>query len=563
MGRGRGLRGPSLGDVAADFRAKWEAGKPAAARTASTDAGEGRPEGRRDRQQTLRSWQRDGAEVKVTSGVSVGLELRKKKPVHRPYDKQPVPAAATVPPVVQTPAKPRRPAPPPPRESWQRRLRDVSADVRELKISAAKARPHALSALDPVLKVDKGQRAILGLDFGTAFTKAVVNWGGRHHVVDWSDVVDVEDQYLLPSVFSESADGRCVLGVPTTPGWSVREGIKLRLLSYRDGEDANEMADAVIFVALVFRYVDGWLRRQYQAISGAIDWRLHVGLPTRSWDKGSVTGVFRRVAQASRILAHMDGQINREATVEALNRADEVSKPHVNVFPEFACQLYSYLQSPERGDDLHALVDIGAGTLDLAYFNVFVQDGDAVLPVFASAVEKLGAHYLIAALAGKESEAVWSDNETALSNEAVAHKLGCASTDISKRRSTYLNSVANVLHSESIRARKMYRSSPAFRDVAAVRLFLCGGGSRIPCLQERFERIARESAERFGVRYQVSGLVAPANLVGNLGVNFDRISVAYGLSQLAANIGDVIRSARLEPVAPRERFDEKDRDDDR
>lgn len=564
MNTGRGQRGPSLGDVASDFKAKWEAGKSVAVRPASTvDAGEHRSEGRREVQQLLRSWRSGGAEVKVTRGVSTGREHRKKKPGRQPPHRQSpvVPAAPAS--VAQTTAKPAGQAPLPETKSWQERLGDVSADVRELKISADEVRPCTFSASHLAVQADRGRRAILGLDFGTAFTKAVVNWSGRHHAVDWGEAVDVEDHYLLPSVFSEARDGRCVLGVPEGAEWSLRDGIKLRLISSNEDEATAEMADAVIFIALVFRYVDSWLRRQNRTISGGIDWRLHVGLPTRSWDKGPVAAVFRRVTQASRVLACMEGQVTREAALDALDRADEVSKPQVNVFPEFACQLYSYLQSPERGDDLHALVDIGAGTLDVAYFNVFVKEGDTVLPVFASAVEKLGAHYLIAALAGKGSEAVWNDNETGLSNEAVAQKLGCTEADVSIRRSVYLNSVAKVLHAESTRARGRYRNSPAFRDMAAVRLFLCGGGSRIPCLQKRFGRIARESAEKFGVRYLVSSLVAPANLVGKLEGGFDRISVAYGLSQLAANIGDVMRSGSLEPLAPMEHFVGKDRDDDR
>lgn len=65
------------------------------------------------------------------------------------------------------------------------------------------------------------------------------------------------------------------------------------------------------------------------------------------------------------------------------------------------------------------------------------------------------------------------------------------------------------------------------------------------------------------VRFQVSELVKPRDIVGKLVPGFDRLSVAYGLSQIVANIGSVMRSATLKPVMPRERLAEKHRDDDR
>ncbi len=65
------------------------------------------------------------------------------------------------------------------------------------------------------------------------------------------------------------------------------------------------------------------------------------------------------------------------------------------------------------------------------------------------------------------------------------------------------------------------------------------------------------------IKYQVSELVRPRDIVGKLESGFDRLSVAYGLSQNAANIGSVMRSATLDPVMPRERLEDKHRDDDR
>lgn len=419
------------------------------------------------------------------------------------------------------------------------------------------------ASLAPVKEDTDGRLAILGLDFGTAFTKAVVRWAERHYAVDWSDAVDGEDRHLLASVFSEGPNGHCVLGNYKAAGWSVRDGIKLRLLTFERLSADERRADAVIFIALAFRFVDGWLRQTISDIGKGVRWRLHVGLPTKSWDNDSTSETFKAVAQAARVLACMHGPVTRVAAHKAMQLPNQVDRPAVDVVPEFAAQLYSYLRSPERTEDLHALVDIGAGTLDVAFFNVFINEGETLLPIFASEVERLGVHYLLAALSGAGSHAVWLDGEASMSDQEVGRKLACSPNDVCNRRSLYLSSVADVFHSATCEARRMYSTSPAFRGISTIRLFLCGGGSRVPSLQQRFGRITSESTKLLDIRFQVSELVKPRDIVGKLVPGFDRLSVAYGLSQIVANIGSVMRSATLKPVMPRERLAEKHRDDDR
>lgn len=566
MDRGKGKRKskPTLRDSAGDFMAQWKASKSEESPTVV--GSEGVPPSDRESQsgqQTLRSWRRGGGEVTVTRGASMGYEKRGRKLGPSLCARQPDKPASV--PTIVRPAPPRVPqsAPKPIAKSLRQRLLEASADVRELRIAAGMSRPHGVAGLAPVVEDKDGRLAILGLDFGTAFTKAVVRWSGRHYAVDWAGAVEGEDHHLLASVFSEARDGRCVLGAHEGSDWSVHEGIKLQLLSFDGTSIDGRMADAVIFISLAFRYVDGWLRRTNSDVEKGVRWRLHVGLPTKSWDSDATTGTFKTMAQAARVLACMPGPVTRIAALEALRMTGQVDRPAVDVFPEFACQLYSYLLSPERGEDLHALVDIGAGTLDLAYFNVFMKEGEALLPIFASEVDRLGAHYLIAALSGAEGRPAWADGESSLSDEEVGRKLDCSPNDVCSRRSLYLSSVADVFILATLAAKTAYPTSPAFQRSENVRLFLCGGGSRIHSLQKRFELIAREAAKLLDIKFQVSELVRPRDIVGKLESGFDRLSVAYGLSQNAANIGSVMRSATLEPVSGRDVVETEDRDADR
>lgn len=566
MGRGARRKGPgaTFADLAADFLVQWRSreGREPSERVTVPDDGKV-PRLRQCTDQVLRSWKRDGGEVTVRRGRSTGFRKRQAE------RRQAVNAAreepASVLPVASKPvaldhasAKSVKP----PKSSLRERLAAVSAEVHALKISSAQCTPRELLDLPPIIEEGKGAPAILGLDFGTAFTKAVVRWAGRHHAVDWAEIVAGDDPCLMAAVFSECDQGRCVLGRNAAPGWRVHEGIKLRLLGGPSGEDDESAINAAIYIALAFRYVDQWLRRNHDA-EGGVQWRLHLGLPARSWDDSPATEVFNRAAKVGAALAYLPGPVTRAAAQKALHDAHIQAGTRVAVLPEFACQLYSYLGSPERRNDLHALVDIGAGTLDVSFFNVATHQGETRLVVFASEVEHLGAHYLIAALAGRGARNEWDDGDSSLSDMDVAVKAVCPVADVSDRRSLFMRSVARRFNRATNEARRMYSTSPAFRGEEPLRVFMCGGGARIRSFQRRFEKIKRDARGPFNIDYQLSELVRPRDMVGQFQAGFDRLSVAYGLSQIPYNLGVLVRSVTLEPVVRVERQMVKDRDDDR
>lgn len=161
-------------------------------------------QGDRELRETFRSWKRDGGEVTVTRGSATGFEKRRKRTSGVSSGKKSLVSDNRTALATPEPRPVRRPDPVPPQKSLRRRLREASADVRELRIAAAMSRPRDFAELAPVVEDSEGRLAILGLDFGTAFTKAVVRWSGRHYAVDWSYVVEGEDHHLLASVFSEA-----------------------------------------------------------------------------------------------------------------------------------------------------------------------------------------------------------------------------------------------------------------------------------------------------------------------------------------------------------------------
>ena len=52
----------------------------------------------------------------------------------------------------------------------------------------------------------------MGIDFGTAYTKSSIGFGGDIFVVDWAGVKAGPEKFTLPGEFSVLPDRSCILG---------------------------------------------------------------------------------------------------------------------------------------------------------------------------------------------------------------------------------------------------------------------------------------------------------------------------------------------------------------
>lgn len=439
-------------------------------------------------------------------------------------------------------------------------LTELSADMTKLEIRAAKSQASISQSLPSVIS-NGSATAILGLDFGTAFTKAVIRFQGDHYAVNWSGAVETNDPYLMPSSFSEHHDGSVVLGIRQGSGWSHCDGIKMRLLAPDSVEDSVAQCDAVLFIAAAFRYASAWFAKTHKGTEGR-RWRLHLGLPAESWDDESMASHFRILASAGRHLACLTESITREHAMQALRAAQTAPGSMVAVLPEFACQMYSYLSSAQRQSDMHALMDIGAGTLDVAFFNVHKDEEGDVLPIFSAAVKSLGTHFLIGALAGKTGERlVWRDGDAATDDETVAGRIGEDRAHVSRRRQAYLSALARTFNDAREQSRALNPTSRVWRDHEPLDLFLCGGGSRLPTIVEHVRLVVRDAKKVNDLSIRVNALPRPKNFLSDMADDqFDRVSVAYGLSQVPGNVGKFIRRHDLEPFEMESGREVEDRD---
>lgn len=400
----------------------------------------------------------------------------------------------------------------------------------------------SLGASSTIGRAQPGRRSLctVGLDFGTAFTKACVQVRNSAYVVHWDRCVSSSPPFLLPSMFSELPDGTCVLGSHT--GARQYSDIKMALLG---NPTRSDQTAAVIFIALVTRYVRAWLFTEHRSVVDgfALDWSMNVGLPASSWDSADTASLYRLLSVAGWRLGATDGPISFAMATAALasvgsRTSDQINAEMIETFPEFGAQVHSYRSSSQRQRDLHLLVDVGAGTVDVVTFHIGEEDESEINCILEPIVKKLGTHILLAyrAQAGCLDGRTWTDATARLDRGLFESSFGLRPGSLNAVQEHFSDmlhlSIRKVLH---LTKSSRYETSP--RWVEGVPFFLSGGGRNVDAFREA---IRKTVSERKMVELS---LPVPENVVlGKVAArDFHRLSVAHGLSSSADNLAKTLR----------------------
>lgn len=386
----------------------------------------------------------------------------------------------------------------------------------------------------------------MGIDFGTAFTKASIGYGDDIFIVDWAGIKDGADKFTLPGEFSVMPDGSCVVGrAPSAT--RVATDLKLPFLEGRASRSA--LVDATIFLSLIMRYIRGWWFHHHKGLikNQAIEWNINLGAPTTPWQDGSIRQKYGMAAKAAWVMSCSDQAITVDQAVKIMDKTT-LTAPPVEIVPEFVAQIASYTRSPQRQPDLHLLVDVGAGTVDVVTFNVHRDDktGENLFPIFWASVSNLGTHYLMSRRLHafpQIRDEHWRDATTVPSASKFSKTLGIAVHDVVKTDNLHARDVASAI-SRVLQNTKQnrYRSSPNWQ--AGVRVFFCGGGSSCEAFEESISLASAQS----GVPLPRLRLPLPSHLKApSLPTEqFHRVSVAYGLGMDAFNLGQIRSSDKVE-----------------
>ena len=392
---------------------------------------------------------------------------------------------------------------------------------------------------------------VIGLDFGTAYTKVVIGERRVRYAVPFNHYASSKNPYLLPSVLSVLDDKRCQLGFSKVAKQRIEE-LKMQLIKGNFHLDAK--IQCATFIGLVLRYVKTWLLETHQNVYGGrdIEWFVNVGLPTASYDNYKLADVYREIINIAWKVSLLSGPVTLSRIRDCFIGTERVPASisgqwlpadRFGVFPEFAVQLMGYIQSPQRQEDLHALVDVGAGTLDFTIFNVFKNpEGEDLFPIFAQEVKPLGTQFLIQhRFECAKSASRWkpSPYEKVPPDSMFKKNLSLSKSKLKECDNLFRGEITDLITNNFYLAKKeMYPTSRHWQS--GVPMFICGGGVHVDFYRNIFNTFKNE---RPPYKIILCSLKVPEDLQASsiLRKAYDRLSVAYGLSFDPYNIASVIK----------------------
>jgi len=422
---------------------------------------------------------------------------------------------------------------------------------------------------------------VIGLDFGTSSSKVVLN----NRAADKAFAIPFEanghpsNNFLLPTRPYFTAEGSLRFA-------SINDGIPLRELKgalignsastfdfVRDKEievPSNLLAAA--YLSEVIRFARFWFLTTQKNAFGhvTVDWQLNLGIPSTGKEFDAKKGTFQVLAECAWWLSTQEGDVTVEKTKKVMElvkkgplNLHDIQRDNINIIPEIVAEVIGYVQSPQRKPGLHFLIDIGAGSVDIASFILHSDGGSYKYSILTGEVKWLGAFELHKHRIGiiKSHVAQWLDQlgknedpvkpvpDTADSYLPTAGQLDIK-IDHKLDRMFYEECIKAIHETLGYLRKKRDPKSPSWQS--GIPAFLCGGGS-----QSSFYNAALQDVDTWWKKNGTAGLKRlalprPANFEarGLSDDEFHRLAVAYGLSFPEYDIGGIKPPGEIEDVPP-------------
>ena len=418
-----------------------------------------------------------------------------------------------------------------------------------------------------------------GLDFGTSSVKVVIGdlASDKSYAVPFIEAVGI-DAYLLPSRVFESVTEtttKASSSFSLTEAKHAFRDLKLSLLG--NPESTERQIEVIVFLALVIQRARAWIFTHHKAIYKHVKclWQLRIGLPAASALNNSYVPLFEKVLRSAWLLASLDEKPDRVLTQSVRDRIFNSQEPddglEVQVIPEIAAQIFGFVASnsfDKKDANRYLMVDIGAGTVDASLFKVMPgRGGRCNFEFYTAVVQPYGVSNLHAYRVDWWYQKLMdvdgaSGLMDALQRTKFATDLGASvpahnqdyfeGVNLTKDRADQADSQFFEKLMAQVQGSTLWR---AWKDgflsqeqLTNTPMFLCGGGARSEFYLEletklvSFPSYGWLSAEPWQL-----GFPRDLETEGIDEKDFDRLSVAYGLSKL--NVGQITQATPLPKVA--------------
>lgn len=404
----------------------------------------------------------------------------------------------------------------------------------------------ALAAAERNETARESVQIIVGLDFGTAFTKVVLHGAGYKFGVPLNDNAHGADQFLLPTRIYEDSTGNLFIEKPKNCH-KTHTDLKMKILDRNLDDGARKRITT--YIAHVLRKSRDWLMTEQKGVYGhnILKWAVNIGLPTEKYEDEYLKETYIDLVENAW----------NESTFSSKNNGTErkLHRDMINAFPEFAAQIQGYINSTQRASGIHVLADVGAGTIDVTVFIVHQHEGENKHPILAAQVQKLGTTHLAERRCGQQKvPGCWRPNpqNPFPSCDEFAKQLGVSVQEIENLDEEFKREIYRQINSCLQHAHKVLPDQGDWES--GVPLMLCGGGARVKFYENVYfqDVINLQKSTRHGRALRETHFPELSNLItpGLPKQDHDRLSVAYGLSFDALNIGEIISD--LPPLMQKE-----------
>jgi len=393
----------------------------------------------------------------------------------------------------------------------------------------------------------------IGIDFGTAYTKVAIRAADSVFFVTWDGLRTSDAPHFLPGELSRMSGGETWLG-RAGDAEEIRSDLKLPFVA-RAARSPEQLAATIAYLAWVMRYSRAWLYRYQEALvrDRRLAWEINLGCPTNSWAAREIRSSYEEIGKRAWQLSQSNGVISwpdaRAMLLSSDASYESIGLDGLKLMPEFIAQIAGYVKSPQARQGLHVLMDVGAGTVDIATFNFGPIRGtdENRYSIFASDVLPLGTHFLRQArVTGLGIEQLpWDDLQIVPDEVAVAENLRIEVARVRQIDDAFANCVTGALWKILNYTReRRYWKAPEWRE--GLPAFLSGGGSECVVYARSLERAFANE----GVPLRRTAFPLLQEINGAQEGTFHRLSVAYGLTFDADSIGEILSPHEVED-APR------------
>lgn len=418
---------------------------------------------------------------------------------------------------------------------------------------------------------------VIGIDFGTSKTKIVISEKNtvpqkQYPVAFYQEKNETIENYLLPSFLIKNDKTEELLlpcQLKSLEGYSEIRDIKSRLLFGNTEEKELAFLESIAYVALCIRHARAWFHFEHSSKWSKkpnSTWRINLGMPNKLFEPNEATFDYSLICHAAILLSNFpDAKAITLSWVKFILSyifVNKLSPLYLEenyfcegaVIPELAAQLLAVTLATKGGwdDNKHKLlIDIGAGTTDIAFFyhRPSSSDVDGVSStsihyheVLNAGVEKLHNNRLNSFIINKDSFNFSKDTLRLLRDNRSTElpelpitvqdyvKKGTVSGQAHALFSRIDDEAINDYRGLVVRAlTKSNIEKPALSEYE-IPTFICGGGARIAPFKNIQSIISNTP------NFKTICLAHPRKLnipvIGELrnSSNLDRLSVAYGLS---------------------------------